>query len=106
MRRLNQLVEKGADPDGRIAHLAFRAEPRARVPWGHCQRADRPGRRLTARPQVTEKRAIALILTILFDEVEGIEHRGSSGLPAGQLNHLAVNREALGPDPLGGSRDG
>jgi hypothetical protein len=60
---------------------------------------------------------IAQILAIKLDQVESIEDCGLSGLSAGQLrepsqaavrtqnNRLAVNREPLGLDHLGGSRD-
>jgi hypothetical protein len=63
-----------------------------------------------------QERESAQILAIMLDKVEGVENRGSGGITTGQLleprqavrsehNRLAVNREALGLDPLGSSRN-
>jgi hypothetical protein len=60
---------------------------------------------------------IAHILALMLDEVEGIEDRGIGSLPSAQLvgqrqttgpeyNRLTVDREALGFDTLGSSRNG
>jgi hypothetical protein len=64
-----------------------------------------------------EERAITQVLTIMLDQVECIEDRGTRGGAAAQLleprkavrpqnNRLAIDREALGLDPPGSSRDG
>src|SRR5258708_23752483 len=69
------------------------------------------------RGLAVEKRTIPQILAIVLDEVEGVEDRGMRGRTAAQLleprqavrpqnNRLPVDREALGLDPPGSSRDG
>jgi hypothetical protein len=68
------------------------------------------------RSLAIEKRAIAQILTIVLDQVEGVRARGPRSLASTQLvearqtvrpqHHcLAVDREALGLDALGGGSD-
>ena len=63
-----------------------------------------------------EERAITQVLTIVLDQVEGVEDRGTRGGAAAQLleprkavrpqnNLLAIDREALGLDPRRRSRD-
>jgi hypothetical protein len=71
---------------------------------------------LCQRGLTTEESGIAHILAVMLDKVEGVEDCGSSALPTGQSieprqavrpehNRLAVDREALGGDLLGSSRD-
>jgi hypothetical protein len=64
----------------------------------------------------SRKGAIAQIVAVVLDQIEGIEDSGSGRVPPTQLlesgqtvgpqyNRLAVDREGLRLDPLCGSRD-
>jgi hypothetical protein len=45
----------------------------------------RSAQQLRQRSLPIQERAMAQILTIMLDKIEGLEDRGSSGLRAGQL---------------------